>query len=272
MDWNQILNTVTAWATSAGLRLLFSLILLFISFKIINLISRRIERSGDKGKTDKTIARVFAYMFRIGLKLVIVTCLVGYVGIDTSGLAALVASLGVGVGLAVNGTLANLAGGVLIILSRPFRVDDFIETQGFLGTVEDIHITYTCLRTPDYKMVYLPNGALSAATIVNYSRKDMRRVEFALSVEHTTDIQQATAVLTEVLSSHELVLPEPDIMVKVVGLTERAIDFTARCWVRNTDYWTVYYDMLERVKAAFDANGIHIPHQQMDIHIKNDKA
>ena len=138
-----ILDTVINWATSTGIKVIIALVLLLIAFKIINRIARKIEKRGENGKFDKTLSRTFAYIFKLAMKCIVAICLVGYVGIDTSGLAALVASVGVCVGLALNGALSNLAGGVLIILTRPFKVDDFIEAQGYSGTVEDIHIVCT---------------------------------------------------------------------------------------------------------------------------------
>ncbi len=270
MDWNQLLETVVSWATTAGIRLLLALVILFLSFRIINLIARRVERSGEHGKLDKTLARVFAYVIRIGLKIGVGVCLVGYVGIDTSGLAALVTSLGVGIGLAVNGALSNLAGGVLIILTRPFRVDDFIEAQGHSGTVEDIHITYTVLRTPDNKTVYLPNGGLSGATVVNYSRKDTRRVDFTFSIAYTADFEAAKTLVGELCAAHTLVLSDPAPMVRVSAHGQSSVDLTARVWVKSADYWTVHFDLLEQVKAAFDEKGIEIPFPQMDVHVKQD--
>lgn len=270
MTWEQLWDVVLNWITTAGLRLLIGLVLLFISFRLVNLIARRIERSADKGKLDKTLARVFAYVLRIALKIAIAVCLVGFVGIDTSGLAALVTSLGVGIGLAVNGALSNLAGGVLIILTRPFRVDDFIETQGHSGTVEDIHITYTVLRTPDNKTVYLPNGSLSGATVVNYSRQDTRRVDFTFSIAYTADFETAKTVVGELCAAHPLVLSDPAPMVRVSAHGASSIDLVTRVWVKSSDYWTVNFDLLEQVKAAFDAKGIEIPFPQMDVHVKQD--
>ena len=270
MDWNQLVSTVVSWLTTAGLRLLIALVILFVSFKIINVIARRIARIEEKGKIDKTVAHVLAYLFRIGAKIVVAVSLVGYVGIDTSALAALVTSLGVGLGLAVNGALANLAGGVLLILARPFRVDDFIETQGYLGTVEDIHITYTCLRTPDYKTVYLPNGALSTSTIINYSRKDIRRVDLTFSIAYSADFEAARDIINEICLSHERVRKEPAPMIRMSAHGTSSIDIATRVWTANSDYWTVHFDLLERVKAAFDEKGITIPFPQLDVHVKND--
>lgn len=270
MDWKALLNSVVSWATSAGVKILIALVVLFISFKIVNAISRKIEKSGEKKHADKTIMRTVAYIFKIGMKIVIGVCLVGYVGIDTSGLTALVASLGVCVGLAVNGALSNLAGGVLIILTRPFRVDDFIEAQGFSGTVEDIHITNTKLRTGDNKVVYIPNGALSSGTVVNYSLKDTRRVDEVFSISYATDFKKAKEILSSLYEAHPLVLKDPAPFIRVSEHAASSINITVRVWVKSEDYWTVKFDMLEAVKTKFDEEGIEIPFNQMDVHIRND--
>ncbi len=274
MDWKEKLNgvvdTVIGWATTAGVRLIIALVLLFISFKIINAVARRIEKRGSTGKLDKTLAKTFSYIFKIGLKVAVAICLIGYVGIDTSGLAALVASLGVCIGLAVNGAVSNIAGGVLIIVTRPFKVDDYIEAQGQSGTVEDIHMTCTKVRTNDNKVVYLPNGALSSGTIVNYSEKDTRRVDFTFSIGYANDFEKAKAIVQKAMETHELVLKEPAPMVRVSEHGESSINLVARAWVNSADYWTVHFDLLESVKKAFDENGIEIPFNQLDVHVKKD--
>ncbi|MBO7303986.1 MAG: mechanosensitive ion channel [Clostridia bacterium] len=265
-----ILNTVIDWATKTGVKLVIGVLILIISFKIINKIARKIERTSENGKFDKTLAKTFAYIFKVGLKCVIAICLVGYVGIDTSGLAALVTSLGVCAGLALNGALSNLAGGVLIILTRPFRVDDFIEAQGYSGTVEDIHITCTRLRTSDNKVVYVPNGALSSGSIVNYSEKTERRVDLSFTISYTSDFEKAKAIIEQICDSHELVLKDPAPTIRMSAHGESSIVIVTRVWVKSGDYWTVNYDMHEAVKREFDKEGIEIPYNQLDVHIKKD--
>ncbi len=274
MDFSQklsdILNTIIGWATTAGVKLLIALVLLFISFRVINALGRKIERSYEKGKFDKTLTKTFAYIFKLGMKIVVAICLVGYVGIDTSGLAALVTSFGVCIGLAVNGAVSNLAGGVILILTRPFKVDDFIEAQGYSGTVADIHITATKLITGDNKVVYIPNGALSSGTIVNYSEKDTRRVDLTFSIGYGNDFEKAKAIVSEICSSHELVMKEPAPMVRVSEHGASSVNLVTRAWVKSSDYWTVHFDLLEAVKTAFDREGIEIPFNQLDVHVKND--
>lgn len=269
MDWQALLNTLVQWATNTGVKIIISLVIVFISFKIINFVAKKIVKRGGKKHSDKTIFQTLAYVLKIGLKIIVVICLIGYLGIDTSGLTALIASLGVGIGLAVNGALSNLAGGVLIILTRPFKIDDYIEVLGHAGTVVDIHITNTKLLTPDNKVIYLPNGSLSNAEIVNYSEKDLRRVDFMFSIGYGDDFVKAKQIITDICVAHELVLKDPQPFVRVKEHGASSINITARVWAKNADYWTVYFDIIEAVKTAFDKEGIEIPFNQLDVNIKN---
>ena len=182
MDWKAILNSIVDWVTHTGIRIIIALIVLLISFKIIKVVCRKIEKVGEKKNADKTVMKTAAYAIGIALRVVVLVCLIGFLGIDTSAITALIASFGVCIGLAVNGALSNLAGGVLILLTRPFRVDDFIEAQGVSGTVSDIHITSTKIVTVDNKVVYVPNGSLANGNIINYSEKETRRVDLDFSV------------------------------------------------------------------------------------------
>ena len=271
MDFDSILDAVISWATTTGLRLITGVIALFVSFKIIKVLARKIENSGARHSADKTVMRTVSYVFGVGARVLVILCLVSYIGLDTGGIAALIASLGVGVGLAVNGALSNLAGGVLIILTRPFRIDDFIEAQGFSGTVVDIHVTNTKLRTPDNKIIFIPNGALSSGSIVNYSLQSTRRVDVDFSVAYSTDISRAKSIVASVASNHPLVLKEPEIFVRVTEHLDSSIKLTLRAWVKSADYWTVRLDMLEQVKSRLDSEGIEIPFNKMDIYIKGDE-
>lgn len=270
MDWNSFLTQIITWATTTGAKIILSILILFISFRIINQISRKIEKKSSVEKYDKTIVKTLAYFFRVGLKLIIVICLIGYLGIDTSGLTALVASLGVCIGLAVNGALSNLAGGVLILLTRPFKIDDYIEAQGHAGTVIDIHITNTKLLTPDNKVIYLPNGNLANGDIINYSEMDKRRVDFIFSIGYKEDFEKAKQIIKDICLAHELVFKTPEPFIKLKEYASSSVNIVTRVWTKNSDYWTVYFDIMEQIKIAFDQEGIEIPFNQLDVHIKND--
>ena len=271
---NSAVNTIIGWCLNTGIKIIIALLILFISFRVINLLSRRIEKNfSGKDKYDKTIVRVLTYAGKVGAKIIIVICLVGYLGIDTSGLTALVTSLGVCAGLAVNGALSNLAGGVIIIFTRPFKVDDYIEVEGdnnISGTVEDIQIVCTKLLTPDNKVIYVPNGTLSNSNIINYSEKDTRRISFDFSVSYDTDIEKAKSLIKAICSAHKMVLKNPAPFVRMSKHGESAIVITARVWVKRDDYWTVHFDILEAVKKSFDENHISIPYNQLDVHLKQD--
>jgi small conductance mechanosensitive channel len=273
LSWETIGETLLSWCLNTGIKILIALVLLIVSFRIINLISRRIER-GTKltARHDKTIMKVITYIGKVGAKILVVMCLVAYLGIDTSGLTALVTSLGVCAGLAVNGALSNLAGGVIIIFTRPFKLDDYIEVEGsgISGTVEDIQIVCTKLRTPDNKTIYVPNGTLSNSNIINYSEKDTRRVDFSFSIDYTNDFEKAKALILAVCNSHKLVMSDPEPFVRMSEHGQSSINITARVWVKSEDYWTVKFDILEAVKETFDENNISIPYNQLDVHIKKE--
>ena len=271
--WASLLETFLSWCLGTGLKIIISLLILIISFRVINVISRRIEkRAKNDDRHDKTITKVLTYIGKVGAKAIIVICIVGYLGIDTSGLTALVTSLGVCAGLAVNGALSNLAGGVLILFTRPFKIDDYIEVEGceIAGTVEDIQIVCTKLRTPDNKTIYVPNGTLSNSNIINYSEKDTRRVGFTFTISYDNDFEKAKAIIMDVCTSHDLVLPDPAPFVRLAEHGQSGLSITARVWVKSSDYWTVHFDILEAVKKSFDENGITIPYNQLDVHIKNE--
>lgn len=275
MDWQQTWQTVQEWLTNTGIKVLISIFIMIVTFSIINFLCKKIAKRADKKvaenkKIDKTIYKTLSYVVKVGLKVIVVVCLVGYMGIDTSGITALLASLGVGVGLAVNGTLSNFAGGLLILITRPFKDDDYIEACGYSGTVEDIRICHTRLRTPDNKVVYLPNGKLSSAEVVNYSEKDMRRVDLTFSISYSDDFEKAKGIIKEVCDAHELILKDPSAQIRVSAQAANSVNIVTKVWCKTGDYWTVNYDLLESVKTAFDQNGISIPFNQLDVHVKND--
>lgn len=270
--WEEIKAVLWEWTRTHGLRIAIALIVLFVSFRIVNLISRLIQRRSEKkNKIDKTVSRTVIYVVRVVVKVLIGVALVAYVGIDTSGLAALLAAGGVTIGLAVNGALGNIAGGVLIIVTRPFRLDDFIEVAGYSGTVEDIRLVSTRLRTPDNKVVVVPNGTASSAVVVNYSVKDTRRIDVTLPIGYEDDRPRAQKLLLELCKKKKTVLKDPAPMVRVMSNGQNGVELIVRVWVRSVDYWSTYFDLIEDCKTTLDAAGIKIPYPQMDVHIKKEK-
>lgn len=274
MDWNKIKETVWGWLTTTGIKILVALFVLIVAFTLINRISKQIEKRGRKLEetkhVDKTVYRTLGYIAKIGLKILVVLSLVAYLGIDTGAITALIASLGVGVGLAVNGTLSNLAGGMLLLFTRPFKDGDYIAANGYEGYVEDIFICNTKIRTNDNKIVYLPNGKLSTSEIVNYTEKNTRRVDLTYSISYADDFEKAEQIVKEVAAANPKILQEPAPKARITAHSASSIDLFCPVWCKTEDYWDVLFDMNEQVKKAFDLNCISIPFNQMDVHVKND--
>lgn len=263
-------NTVANFVTTTGIKIIIALVILLVTFKIINSLGKKLTARVEKnGKTDKTLSKTLSYIVVVGLKVLVVVCLIGYLGIETSGISALIASLGVGVGLAVNGTLANFAGGALLLITRPFKIGDYISAQGNEGTVEDIRICNTKVITVDNKVVYLPNSALSSGTIINYSEKDLRRVDLDFSVGGN-DPDTVRKTLLDVCAQEQLVVKDPEPFARMTDYgAGHGVKVTLRAWCKCSDYWDTYFALLDDAQKAFDAAGIVVPFDQLDVHIKN---
>ncbi len=270
IDWNRVWQTIIDWAMNVGIKIVIALVIMFFSFKIVNFFTKKLYKHFQKKQVDATIARVSTSALRLALKIIILICLIGYVGIETASLSAVIASLGVGISLAVQGTLSNFAGGVIIILMRPFKLGDFITSNGESGTVEDIKLFYTHIVTPDNKMVSIPNGQLANNVIVNTSAKEDRRCDVLMSIAYKSDVDLAKKVIKEVCSSNELIFDKPAPFVEIKAYSDSSIDLTVRVWCKNKDYWTVNFYLLDQIKKALDANGIEIPFNQLDVTIKNE--
>ena len=275
MDLEKIWEIVRTWLLTTGIKLPIALILLVVSFRIIKVVGKKIEAKESKRleankRIDKTLYRTVGNVITVGLKILIVVALFGYLGLDTGGITALITSLGVGVGFAVNGTLSNLAGGVLLLITHPFRDDDYISACGYEGTVTDILICNTKIRTNDNKIIYLPNGKLSTSEIVNYTERPTRRVDVTFSIAYSDDFERAKSVIQQVLADMPLVLKAPVPNVRVSAHSASSIDLTAMVWCKTEDYLSVRFDLLEKVKLAFDKENISIPFDQLDVHLKND--
>lgn len=269
ITFTEILNQVLSWLSTEGVKLVIGLFVLFILFKIINVISNKFKKRMEKKNKDKTITSVIYQILRKGLKILAILVFLGYVGIDTAGIGTVIASLGVGIGLALQGSLSNFAGGIVILILRPFKIDDYIEAQGEGGTVENIGIFYTTLVTPDNKIVMIPNGTLANGTMTNYSTKELRRVDFNFSISYDADVEKAKRVIWDVIINTKNVLDEPSPFVRLKEYGSSAVDITTRVWVKNADYWTVYFDMMESIKEEFAKANIEIPYNQLDVHVKN---
>lgn len=269
IDWNALLNSIVEWCMTTGLKLIIGFIVLIISFKITNFIFRRIFKHFSKRKHDETILKVITSSGRILVKVLLVVAYVGVIGIETASISAVIASLGVGISLAVQGTLSNFAGGVIIIIMRPFRIGDFITSSGESGTVEDIKLFYTHVITTDNRTIFIPNGTLANNVIVNASMKDTRRVDLTYSVSYDTNTKEAKQVILDVINKHmDQILVEPAPFVTVSDMGDSGIEMTSRVWVKASDYWNVKFTLIEEVKNAMDEAGIEVPYTQLDVNIR----
>lgn len=264
----RMLEKLYEWVITRGVNVFFGVIFLSIGWKVINKTLKRIRRILESKNADPTITRFLDNVMNVTLKTVLIIIILQYIGVNLTGLTTIVASAGVALSLALKGSLANLAGGVIILVARPFNVGDFIETTDHSGVVEKISIFYTYLVTFDNKQILIPNGILTDSSIVNYSSKEIRRVDLTFSVAYEEDVIRVKNVLINILKKNELVLEEPEFFVGISMHGDSAINFIVKAWCKTEDYWTVYYDLLETVKIKFDEEGISIPYPQMDLHVK----
>lgn len=270
VTWTDVWNKVVEWMTGTGIKIVIALLLLIITFAIVNGITKRIYKRLQKKGADETLSRVGTQVLRVVLKVLILVCLIGYLGIETASISAVIASIGVGISLAVQGTLSNFAGGIIIIIMRPFKIGDYITSNGAEGTVEDIRLFYTHIVTVDNKAVVIPNGALANNVIVNASAKDTRRVDLVMQVAYGSDIKLVKELIKKVCGENELVFKDPAPFVELSNMNESSLDFTVRVWCNRPDYWTVNFALIENIKKSFDENGIEIPFRQLDVHLKKE--
>ena len=268
---SEMVNDFIAKALNAGIdlggRILAALIIFIIGKFLINWANRLFATMLQKRKVDASIQSFLKSIVNITLLVMLFLAVIGKLGIELTSFAALLASVGVAVGMALSGNLSNFAGGVIILVFRPYKIGDYIEAStGVSGTVTDIQIFHTVLTTPDNKVIFAPNGAMSSAVVTNYSRKETRRLDFTFGVEYGTDFQQARTILMEIINQDTRILKEPTPFVEVGALADSSVNITVRVWVNASDYWAVNFDMNKNVYATFNEKGISFPFPQLTVH------
>lgn len=270
-----ILATVKAFVTGSVINFIFSalcaLVFILVGFKASGWIVDMIKKSKGFKKLDDSVESFLASLINITLKILVVVIAATIVGIDVTALSAVLATAGVTVGLALQGSLSNLTGGIMILIFRPFKVGDFIDNHSDSGTVKEIGIFYTTLHTADNKTITVPNGLLSNATVVNYSTQATRRVDMEFSVAYTSDIDKVNKVMRTVVEANDKVLKDPAPFVALLRQDASALVFVVRAWVQSSDYWNVYFYLCENMKKAFDTMGIEIPFNQLDVHFDKEQ-
>lgn len=262
----ELINKGIDLGVEAGKSIIIAIIIYFVGKGLISLINRMLVGMMVRKNIDPAIQSFTKSLVNILLMVLLVISVVSALGVNTTSFAALLASAGVAVGMALSGNLQNLAGGIVILLFRPFRVGDYIEAQGTGGTVTEIQIFHTILTTADNKKIYLPNGALSSGNITNYSKEPLRRVDFTVGVEYGEDIDKVRKALSDILSMDERVLQEPTPVIVLGSLADSSVNMSVRVWVKSENYWSVYFETNEKIYNEFNRLGINFPYPQLTIH------
>lgn len=261
---------VTDLVVTYGLKLIVAIATLVVGLWIIKLIRKTIARNMEKRQLDASLRGFLNSMLGILLKVMLFISVISMMGIPMTSFVAILGAAGLAVGLALSGTLQNFAGGVMILIFKPFRAGDFIEAQGYKGTVSGIQIFMTELKTPDNKTIIIPNGGLSTGSLVNYSAEENRRVDFTFGIAYGDDYDKAKELLLQLINKDERIFTDPEPFIVLGALADSSVNITVRVWAKASDYWGIFFDLNEKVYKEFDKNGLHIPFPQMDLHIQKE--
>lgn len=271
INTDEILTKLTDMAVEYGPRLVGAILVLIIGSWIVKLLANSFAKVIDKNGTNASLTPFLKSLVSILLRTMLIISVLGMLGVQMTSFVAILGAAGLAVGMALSGTLQNFAGGVMILLFKPFKVGDFIDAQGHMGSVKEIQIFNTILTTPDNKTIIIPNGGLSTSSMTNFSTESQRRVDWTFGIAYGDSVDKAREVLTRLLEEDERVLKDPEIFIGVSALADSSVNFAVRAWVDAADYWAVFFDMNEKVYKTFGEEGLNIPFPQMDVHVhKND--
>ena len=252
---------------SYAVNIVAAIAIVIIGMIVARIVSNTVNRLMLARKIDATVADFLSALVRYGIIAFTLIAALGRVGVQTASVIAVLGAAGLAVGLALQGSLSNLAAGVLLVMFRPFRAGEYVDLGGVAGTVLNVQIFSTTMRTVDGKIVVIPNGKIIAGNIINFSREPVRRNEFIIGVAYDSDIDQVKKILTDIIQSDERILKDREMTVRLNELGASSINFVVRVWSNSSDLQSVYWDVLERIKREFDANGISFPYPQMDVHM-----
>lgn len=265
------IEAMTSWVSefimNYGIRLIGAIAALIIGLWIVKKITRALYKIMEKREVDPSLRTFFRSFLSISLKILVTISVLGMVGVEMTSFIAILGAAGLAVGLALSGTLQNFAGGVLILILKPFKVGDVIEAQGFNGTVTEIQIFHTIITGFDNIANVVPNGSLATGALTNYSANDTRRAQWVFGIAYGDDFKKAQKVLREILDADERILKEPEPFIFLSQLNDSSVDITVRAWAKSADFWPVYFGMSEKVYEAFAKEGLNIPFPQMDVHL-----
>ena len=265
-----IIQRLIDWGINAGERIIGAIIVFVVGRFIISFLNKLINKLLSKRKIDPSIKTFVRSLSNILLTILLIVAVVSKLGVETTSFAALLASAGVAIGMALSGNLQNFAGGLIVLLLRPYKVGDLIESQGITGTVREIQIFHTILTTADNKVIYIPNGALSSGTVTNYSREATRRIEWIVGVEYGEDFEKVKKTIEDILAADGRILTDPAPTIALHALDASSVNVVTRVWVNAADYWDVYFNINKQIYAVFNREGIGVPFPQLTIHQAKD--
>ena len=271
MNWDNVLDKIINWATNAGLNLIKAIAFLAVGIFIIKIVMKILHKALAKSKLERVAAKFIANVVKFLMYLVLIYIFAEMIGIPMTWFVAITTAASLAISLALEGSVSNLANGIILITTKPFKENDFVEIDGQSGSVKEIKILYTILTTLDNKVVVVPNKNVVENTIINYSANETRKVVFTFDVAYSSDVERVKAIISKVIINHEKVLLEPTPFVALKTLASSSITFTASCWCNSADYWSVYYDIMDSVFNEFKRENISIPYNQLEVRLKTEE-
>lgn len=271
MSWDKFWNGISDWFTSAGVNLLKAILALVIGIILVKIVIKILNRALYRTKLEKVAIRFIVAVIKFVLYLMIAYVIATMLGVPMTGFVAITTAASLAISLALQGSISNLANGVILISTKPFKENDFVEIAGQSGSVKEIKMLYTVLNTSDNKVVIVPNKNVVENTIINYSTNDTRKITWTFDVAYASDVEKVKAIINSIIINHEKILLEPTPFIALSTLSANGIKFTASCWSKSEDYWTVYYEIMDAVFNEFKRENISIPYNQLEIKIKEEK-
>ncbi len=269
MNYENLMEESQVFVLNYGPKLIGAILVWVIGSLIIKALVKAFVRMLQKSKTDASLIPFLKGVFGTVLKIMLVISALGMIGIEMTSFIAILGAAGLAIGMALSGTLQNFAGGVMLLVFRPFKVGDFIEAQGYSGTVHQIQIFNTILKTPDNKTIIIPNGGLSTSSMTNFSTEYTRRVDWTFGIGYTDDSDKAKQLIKEICENDYRIFQEPETFIAITELGDSSVNIVVRAWVDSSNYWGVHFDTIDKVFKTFVAEGINIPYPQMDVHVIN---
>ena len=268
---NKYIEKITDFGFEYAPKLIGGILVLILGLWITKVITKAFRSSLEKSKMDQSLVPFLTSITNIILKVLVAITVMGMIGIQMTSFVAIIGAAGLAIGMALSGTLQNFAGGVIILILKPFKIGDFIEAQGYVGTVKEISIFATMLNTADKKLVIIPNGPLSTGPLTNFSAEPTRRVDWTFGIAYGDDVEDFKRAINDFIAADDRILKTPAPFIGLSALADSSVNFTVRVWVDGPDYWDVFFDMNEKVYTKFADYNLNIPFPQMDVHVQNNK-